>query len=436
MALQHEFKRQEILGSYFMNRAQDFLSAARTDLRLSVKDADTIQIVPDPELGLAAIAIQGRWRWVEKTITRDHPGGAKGTFTIWAVAKDNEVDNTPKPLTDHTDYAFDLRITKGEEAPSGSGVVVFEKIGEIDWSGTEIEALRQTHGSVTGPMIESTALSSETPSDITWTRAANGGLIAGLKKDSVGANEIMAEGVGTAELALLAVTAERLAEEAVTTGKMANLAATEAKLANEGVATGKIKNLAVTAAKIANEAVSAAKIAEGAVIEEKLGPLAVGTGKLANLAVTAAKLAALAVEEAKIADGAVTSRKAKLTCGLVEATESLTIASETFADIVGAKLEITPPVASKLKVTAVFDVEAGSAACVINGGLNLDGSNQVRFATFKAGIEGGRTLITQIHILSLTAALHTIKLVGRRQAGTGGKIISPHTAFIYELVAS
>jgi hypothetical protein len=255
-------KREEVLGSYFMNRIQDFLSAARTDLRLSLKDSDTIQIIPDPELGVAAIAVQGRWRYIEATITRDHPGGAKGTFTIWAVAKDNEVDNSPKPFTDHTDYAFDLRITKGEEAPSGSGVVIYEKIGELDWTGTEIEAVRQTHGSVTGAMIEPTALSSSSPSDITWTRAANGGLIAGLKTDSVGANEVANGSLTDAEIAAANKDGEAATASMRTLGTGAKQAAAgnDARLSDERVP----KANSVNSSKIEDGSISLVDLAAAA----------------------------------------------------------------------------------------------------------------------------------------------------------------------------
>lgn len=152
--------------------------------------------------------------------------------------------------------------------------------------------------------------------------------------------------------------------------------------------------------------------------------------------VTSAKIEDGSVAEGDLADKAVTSRKAKLTCGQVEATENLTIASEAFADVVGAELKITPAVASLLKVTAVFDVEGGSAGSVIIGGLNLDGVDQTRVAVYKTGTANTQTMITQTYVLALSVAAHTIKLRGRRNAGEGGKILSAHTGFMYELVAS
>lgn len=181
------FKRNDVFPSFFANRIQDFLSAAETNLRITRKNATTIEIVPDAELGIAAVALEGRWRFIEETISRAHPGGVKGTYFIWAVALDSDVDNTPDPFTDHTVYAFDLRITSGVN-PSGEGVEVFEKIGEIDWSGAAIEAIRQTHGSVTGPMIAPGALSNE--GDLSWKQEPNGAWVPDLKAKVVTTTEV------------------------------------------------------------------------------------------------------------------------------------------------------------------------------------------------------------------------------------------------------
>lgn len=323
-----DFPREGIFPSWFANRIQDFLSAAHTDLRVTLKDADTIQVVPDPELGIAAIALQGRWRFNTATVQRDHPGGAKGTYIVWAVGEDNDIDDTPKPHTDHTDYAFDLRITSGAN-PSGSGVTIFEKIAELDWSGTEIEALRQTHGSVTGPMLADNALPDTASSDVEWKREPGGGYLLQLKANVVGANELADNSVDTAALqnlaivtakvAALAITEALVAVDAISTAKIVALAVTSAKvaveaiteekLAAESVSTAKIKLLAVTSAILAAESVTTAKVGALAITEAKIAAEAVSTAKLANLAVTAAKIAAEAVETAKIKNLAVSTAK-------------------------------------------------------------------------------------------------------------------------------
>lgn len=178
MTLLHEFKREERLPSYFANRLQDFLSAARTDLRLTRKSATEVEVAPVEPYGIAAIDLQGLWRFRETPVVRAHPGGEAGTYIVWAVGTKQKVVEAPKPFTDETDYKFDLRITSGAD-PSGAGVEVFEKIGEIAWSGSEITALAQTYNAVTGPMIQAGALSNN--GDISWARDANGAWVSQLK---------------------------------------------------------------------------------------------------------------------------------------------------------------------------------------------------------------------------------------------------------------
>lgn len=194
----HAFTREERLPSYFMNRLQDFLSATRTDLRLTRKNNTEVEVAPVEPYGIAAVDLQGLWRFRETAVARVHPGGIAGTYPVWAVGTKQKVVEVPKPFTDETDYAFDLRITSGAD-PGGAGVEVFEKIGEIDWDGAKITAVRQTYNAVTGPMVADGALSNS--GDIEWTREANGAWVPQLKAASVAANEILDGAVGAAEIA-------------------------------------------------------------------------------------------------------------------------------------------------------------------------------------------------------------------------------------------
>jgi hypothetical protein len=222
--------------------------------------------------------------------------------------------------------------------------------------------------------------------------------------------------------------------EKISTAKIALLAITEALLAGEAVGSAKVKDLAITAAKLAEEAVETIKIKNLAVTEAKIAALAVGTAKLAELAVT----------EAKIADGAVTSRKYKPTVGLIESTSNLELAV-AFADVPGVKLEITPAVASILRVTAVFELEVGCS--VVNtevqaiGTISLDGVDQTRRATHTLKPSSVTTVSRgthpQVYHLPLTAALHTIKMRASKILEAGAATCyKTHTAMMYELVAS
>jgi len=188
----------------------------------------------------------------------------------------------------------------------------------------------------------------------------------------------------------------------------------DATITEAGAVT--IANDAVTAAKIAADAVGASEIATGAV-----GPT---------------ELAASAVEETKIKDGAATSRKLKPTIGIKQAT-ALTPKAEV-QDIPGCTLEITPSVLSFLKVTAVWGMTAAGVGAIVEGHLSLDGATQTRKAY--RGNGGGtdawmEVMLTQVYLLELTAALHTIKL---RCLASGGELSMAHanTGYVYELVAA
>jgi hypothetical protein len=151
----HSFARTDVFPSYFANRIQEFLTAAHTGLALTKEDATHVRVVPDGVTGLAACAIQGRWRWVESTINRIISGGA-GTVSVWACASAENVDNTPDAFTDHTDYSFSLRITTGANP---TGFDIFEKIGEVDWDGAAITAVRQTYGRINPERLDAVPLS-------------------------------------------------------------------------------------------------------------------------------------------------------------------------------------------------------------------------------------------------------------------------------------
>lgn len=253
MAQDFAFARNTVFPSWFANRIQDIISAAQTELTLRLKSdgSETIvEVAPDEPTGLAAICIQGRWRFNSATVERTVPGN--GTYIIWAVAYDNVINNTPDPYTDHTDYTWTLRMTTGAN-PSGTGVEVFEPIGVCVVAGGKVTTLRQTANEVSGAQIADGAI---TGLNMTITRLATGvqRLALGpdsvgpteIQTDAVGPNEIQADAVGTPELAPSAVTTYEILDATILGGDIAAEAITNREIADgtirsQEIGTGEVK---------------------------------------------------------------------------------------------------------------------------------------------------------------------------------------------------
>lgn len=270
----------------------------------------------------------------------------------------------------------------------------------------------------------------------TFTILAEAIVAAKLANLAVTEAKLAGEAVAEAKIKALAVTAAKLANLAVTTEKINTNAVTESKITANAVNTSQLVNLAATAEKLAAEAVEEGKIKNLAVTAAKLGAEAVSTAKLANLSVTTEKIAALAITEAKLADGAVTSRKYKPTVGVIYGTGELVLTS-AMKDVESAKLEITPPVASLLRVTAVFRRKKNTGP--VSGGLNVDGVINAHTAMIAEAVAGGwaEGPGVQVYQIPLTAAPHTIKL--QAELGDPAKpasLDSVNCAMSYELVAS
>jgi hypothetical protein len=150
-----------------------------------------------------------------------------------------------------------------------------------------------------------------------------------------------------------------------------------------------------------------------------------------------------AVEEEKIKDGATTSRKSKLSVGVVSASGSDLTLTTSYQDVPGASLEITPAVASVLLVHAVFDlgfIAGASAVFEAVGTMKVDSdAEQARLAVLTVRLvttESQRASVAQTYAIPLTAAKHTLKLRAKRGAENGAVCYTANTSFSYLLLAS
>lgn len=118
--------------------------------------------------------------------------------------------------------------------------------------------------------------------------------------------------------------------------------------------------------------------------------------------------------------------------GVKSASGDLTL-SASYEDVPGTTLEITPNVASILKVTAVFHFSTISPGGA-HGTVRLNAEDQAEVASLNTTVESAGT-VGQVYLLQLPAAKNTIKLRAKRN-GAAGKTLAVSTRYLYELTAA
>jgi len=124
----------------FFTAIQELLGAGAPAFRLLVLNDTTIRCVAGTVNDQQTIAVQGKYRFRTTNADAAHPGGAAGTHSVYVTASDNSYSGTP--TVDATVYDFGLTIlTSGTP-----GTALYRKVGEVDWDGTKITALRMWTG--------------------------------------------------------------------------------------------------------------------------------------------------------------------------------------------------------------------------------------------------------------------------------------------------
>lgn len=146
MPQQHRtFAREEVYPSYIVNLVFSALSTFAEQFKIEKVNDTTIRVPASAGDGLAAIAIDGNLRFRESTVQAAHPGGATGTYDIYVTASANDIDISPLPNTDNTDYNFGLVIVAGGATPTIAPGTVdhHRKVGELQWDGAAITSIEQ-----------------------------------------------------------------------------------------------------------------------------------------------------------------------------------------------------------------------------------------------------------------------------------------------------
>lgn len=138
----HPFVRTEEFPSWFVNAVQSYLGSSSFNFVIQRNGSTGVVLFAGPHENAVAVNIQGRWRYVEGNLVAVHPGGAAGLYNVWVTARDNEIDNSPDPFTDHTNYAFELVVLPVATTPTVTiSRAVWRLVGRLLWDGAAITSL-------------------------------------------------------------------------------------------------------------------------------------------------------------------------------------------------------------------------------------------------------------------------------------------------------
>lgn len=109
------------------------LSGLAVNFEVTAVNSTTIQVVAGTNERQVSLAIEGQYRYITATIQRAHPGGAAGSYDLYATALANDL-TSGEPAGD--DYSFALAIVPGGTVPSG--VAIYRLMRRILWNGAGI----------------------------------------------------------------------------------------------------------------------------------------------------------------------------------------------------------------------------------------------------------------------------------------------------------
>lgn len=170
-----------LLPSTWVNAIMEFLGTQASNFVLEQSTATQVRVVASADNGQVALAINGKWRYITATITASHPGGAAGTYDVFATASAN--DFSAADPADNTNYTFGLQILAQGSTPA---TAQYRKVGEVRWDGSAITALRQhvALGSGVAPVTPTASVASQSP----LTAIGATGQTAPLMRGRIGAD--------------------------------------------------------------------------------------------------------------------------------------------------------------------------------------------------------------------------------------------------------
>lgn len=154
MSTYRTFAPHDQFPADFPNALGQILSSLAFNFRVNIKPgAPTIlQVVAGTDLQRVAIAVQGRWRYVDAEIERASPGGTAQTFDVYVTAADNSFAISGDHEVDSTDYSFGLAIVTAGTTPSA--VALYSKVAAATWNGTQFAQVTPAIPAWTPPDVD------------------------------------------------------------------------------------------------------------------------------------------------------------------------------------------------------------------------------------------------------------------------------------------
>lgn len=140
---------QQPIPQDFLDALQEFIGTLSTNFSISQASGTSIQVVAGAGSAQVSLGISGLWRYISATATAAHPGGAAGTYDVYAVASANSFTaGGSSGETDNTDYSFGLQILTSGATPtgnySGRAITAYRKVGQVIWDGSQITSVQSS----------------------------------------------------------------------------------------------------------------------------------------------------------------------------------------------------------------------------------------------------------------------------------------------------
>lgn len=147
----------------WLDNIQELISTLISEnAQVSVLNTNTVQIPAGTDNSQVTLGINGRWRFNTAAVNATHPGGAAGTYNLWATAADNNFAIGP-PEVDSTVYSFAIQILAVGSTPA---TALFRQIGTVQWNGT---AITDANLITDDPVVHGTFM----PGDLIYTVVAS-----------------------------------------------------------------------------------------------------------------------------------------------------------------------------------------------------------------------------------------------------------------------